>query len=330
MSLEVVLAGPTDYFFDPAAAAIKAGGHSVVRYRSVADFAATPDALASASVLYAVGFCPVTRAQMERAPHLRAVISTWTGTEGFDERAATGLGIVVGNGQIPENTESMAEATILMILACIYDLNGAQQRFRDKNWNQADLTGRMLKGKTIGILGYGGIARAITHRLAPWGVNFCATTRHPPADPSVVRFLPLEEMLAASDVVCVLAPRTEETLGLLSAQRLALMKPGAILICTSRGGIIDEDALLSLAAKGHFGAVGLDVFAQEPLPSESPLYGLKNAVMTPHRVGLTQEARAKLIETGIANVLRVLDGRPPLYVRNPEILDRWRAKWGGA
>jgi phosphoglycerate dehydrogenase-like enzyme len=318
-----------DFFFNPVAEAAIAKGHAAVRYKMPADFLANKDALAKAAVLYAVGFCPVTREAMSRASNLRAVISPWTGTEGFDEAAATALGIIVGNGAIPENAESMAEATVMMILACIYDLGGTQQRFKDDLWAIHPLIARMLKGKTIGILGYGGIARGVVQRLTGWGVNFLATARHPPADAAHVHFLPLEDMLAASDVVCVLAPLTDETRGMLSAERLALMKRGAILICTSRGGIIDEAALVKLANQGHFGGVGLDVFAKEPLPKDSPVRGIRNAVLTPHGVGHTREARDQLIETGVASVMRVLEGEPPLYVRNPEILGSWSARWKG-
>lgn len=326
---EVVLVGPQDFFFDPVAKAAAARGHTSVRYKMPADFLAKGDALARASVLYAVGFCPVTRDVMARAPHLRAVISPWTGTEGFDEAAATDLGVVVGNGQIPENAECMSESTVLMILACSYDVNATQQRFRDNIWHNPNLTARMLKGKTIGILGYGDIARGVVQRLSGWGVNFCATTRNPPKDPGPMKFLPLEDMLKASDIVCVLAPLTDQTRGMLSAERLALMKRGSILICTSRGGIIDETALYGMAKDGHFFAVGLDVFETEPLPLDSPLRTLPNAVLTPHGIGHAHEMREILIQTGVDNVMAVLDGKPPKYVRNPAVLDAWRAKWGG-
>lgn len=326
-SQDVVLVGQMDFFFNPVAEAVAAKGHKAVRYQTPADFLADKNALATASVLYAVGYCPVSRDAMSRAPNLRAVICPWTGTDGFDERAATDLGIIIGNGQFPENTESMAEATVLMLLACLYDLGGSQARFREADvWAVPHLTARMLKGKTIGILGFGGIARGIVERLEAWGVSFCATTRHPPIDATSVRFLTLEDMLKASDIVCVLAPLTDETRGLLSGERLALMKRGSILICTSRGGIIDEVALLALANDGHFGAVGLDVFAIEPLPKDNPLRALKNAVLTPHSIGHTREMRERMVETGVASVLRVLEGEPPLYMRNPEVLNVWRAR----
>jgi phosphoglycerate dehydrogenase-like enzyme len=325
---DVVLVGSMDFFFNPVADAVTAIGHKAIRYRAHPDFLADKNALDTASVLYAVGYCPVTREAMSRAPKLRAVICPWTGTDGFDTRAATDLGILIGNGQFPENTDSMAEATVLMILATLYDLDGTRARFREAdNWAVAHLTARMLKGKTIGLYGYGGMARGIVERLQAWGVNFCATTRHPPADATSVRFLPLEDMLKASDVVCVLTPLTDETKGQFSAARLALMKRGSVLICTSRGGIIDEAALLALVNDGHFSAVGLDVFAQEPLPKDSPMRALKNAILTPHSVGHTQEMRKRMVDTGVASVLRVLEGEPPLHVCNPEILDAWSTKW---
>jgi phosphoglycerate dehydrogenase-like enzyme len=114
---------------------------------------------------------------------------------------------------------------------------------------------------------------------------------------------------------------------MLNGARLALMKRGSVLICISRGGIIDEAALMALANDGHFAAVGLDVFAKEPLPKDSPMRGLKNAVLTPHSIGHTREMRERMVETGIASVLRVLEGQPPLYVCNPQVLEAWQAKW---
>ncbi|MHB1207038.1 MAG: NAD(P)-dependent oxidoreductase, partial [Rhodospirillaceae bacterium] len=271
---------------------------------------------------------PVSRERLGRAPKLRAVISPWTGTEGFDVRAATDLCILVGNGQIPENTEGMAEATVMLILACLYDLNGAQRKFREGLFTPADLTARMLKGKIVGLIGYGGIARAVTKRLSTWEVEFRAYTPRPPADAAPeIRFVALDELLAVSDIVCVLTPLTAETRNLLDAGRLALMKRGSVLINTARGGIIDENAVCALMKEGHLSRVGLDVFETEPLPMNSPLRALPEAVLTPHCVGHTVEARVKLIETGVTNVLRVLEGQPPLYMRNPEILEAWRRRW---
>ena len=327
MPSHVVLVGPHDFFFDPVAAALRAQGDTSTRYSSIDAFARRADALDGADVLYAVGYLPVTRERLAHTGKLRAVISPWTGTDGFDEAAATDLGIIVGNGQVPENAESMAEATIMMVLSCLYDFNESQRRLRANLPNPADLTARMLKGKTLGFIGYGGIAKEMTARLSGWGVRLQAHTPRPPQAYPGVSFVGLDEVLATSDVICVLAPLNAGTRNLLNAQRLAATKSGAILVVTSRGGIVDEAALHDLTQRGHFSAVALDVFETEPLPADSPLRGLDKAVLTPHCVGLTRESRVRLIETGVTNVLRVLAGEAPLYVRNPAILDAWRRRW---
>lgn len=328
MTLHAVLVGPHDFFFAPVEAAVHARGHRFTRYRSLEDFRNRAEALDDADVLYAVSALPVTRERLARAKTLRAVISPWTGTEGFDEGAATEFGILVGNGQSPENAESLAEATIMMVLACLYDFAETQRRLRAGEPNPPTLTAHMLKGKTVGFIGYGGIAKAMTERLAGWGVRLQAHTPRPPAAPGPVAFVGLDQLLATSDVICVLAPLNAGTRNLLDAARLASTKPGAVLAVMSRGGIVDERALCDLVERGHFSAVAMDVFATEPLPMDSPLRTLKRAVLTPHFVGLTQEARVVLIEAGVTNVMRVLAGEAPLYVRNPQILPAWRARWG--
>ncbi len=321
-----VLVGHLDYFFAPVREALEAKGHAFIHFKTPAEFLAHPEALNDAAVILAHGFVPVSAETLSRAPRLKAVISTWMGAEGFDENAATARGIVIGNGAIPENAESMAEATVLMLLSCLYDANATQQRFRDHIWGQPLLTARMLKGKTVGLFGYGAIARGIVQRLTGWGVSFLATTRHPPVEPGPVRFVALDEMLPAADILCILAPLTDATRGLFNAEKLARMKRGSILICTSRGGIVDEAALYTLAKDGHFASLGLDVFQTEPLEKDSPLRALPNAFLTPHGIGHTQEARKRLIEVGVENVMRVLANKPPLYVCNPDVLPRWRGR----
>jgi phosphoglycerate dehydrogenase-like enzyme len=222
----------------------------------------------------------------------------------------------------------MAEATIMMVLSCLYDFNASQRRLRDGVPNPPALTARMLKGKTLGFIGYGGIAKAMTARLTGWGVRLQAHTPRPPAGVTAVTFVGLDELLATSDITCVLAPLNDAARNLLNARRLASTRAGSILVVTSRGGIVDEAALYDLASRGHFSAVALDVFATEPLPADSPLRRLENAVLTPHCVGLTQDSRAIMVEVGVINVLNVLEGKAPLYVRNPQILEAWRARWG--
>jgi D-3-phosphoglycerate dehydrogenase len=328
---KVVCVGPPtlDFIFDPIVAGLRQLAHEVVHYTDYSHFERDCTAvLASAAVLVAVSNFPCTRALMVRAPQLRALVSPFIGTEGFDEAAATALGIIVANGQVPENFLSMAESTILLILASLYSLHWWEQQLRDNLPHPPRVPGRMLNGRTVGMIGFGHIARAMAHRLHAWEVRlqtYAPRVRLPLPD-GVVR-VELDELLRTSDVVCVLASLNTETRGMLDLNRLRLMKPDAALINTARGGIIDEQALAQIARERPGLRIALDTFAQEPLARESPLRTLPNAILTPHAIGHTQESLAALPPAAIENVSRVLRGQLPLYVRNPEVIPEWTRRW---
>jgi len=208
--------------FDVMEARLTAAGYKVVPYRTLDAFRNDPAALAAADVLVAAGDTPCPRVLMQTAPTLRAVISPFTGTEGFDEKAATDLGILIANGQTPENSESMAEATILLMLASLYDLHGSEAVLRGAFPRPSHSRAFMLRGKTIGLIGYGAIARAVTARLTGWGARILAWSRTP--DPKAgVEWVALDALLRDSHVVCVLLTLNAGTRGLLDAARLRLM-----------------------------------------------------------------------------------------------------------
>jgi D-3-phosphoglycerate dehydrogenase len=267
---------------------------------------------------------------MESAPRLRAVISPITGIDIIDVEAATELGIIVANGHIPENTESMAEATILMVLAALYDLHGTEAVLRHNLPRPPREKARMLQRKTVGIIGFGQIAQAVVARLAGWNVTIQAHARRAREDTDTVRFVGLEELLATSDIVCVLTNLNSGSQGLLNAQRLRLLKQGAVLVNTARGAIIDEDALIEVARERPDLLLALDTFTVEPLPADSPLRGIPNAILTPHMVGHTQESADALPDAAIENTRRILAGDLPLYLCNADVVTRWQSKWGKA
>jgi phosphoglycerate dehydrogenase-like enzyme len=286
---------------------------------------------AEADVLIAAPAFPCSRELMASAPRLRAIVSPVTGVEGFDVAAATELRIVVANGQTPENTESLAEATILLMLAALYDLHGSEAVLRQTRSRPAQMTARMLRDKKIGMIGFGQIARAMAVRLIGWNVQILACARRVHADaPGNVTWVGIEELLASCDVICVLASLNQETKGLLNGDRLRLLKHGAVLVNTARGAIIDEAALYEVAGQRPDIRLALDTFTREPLPSDSPLRDLPNAILTPHMVGHTQESLAAIPGTAVENVRRILVGEPPLYICNPEVLTRWRSRWCAA
>jgi phosphoglycerate dehydrogenase-like enzyme len=334
MSLTIVVVGwhSHDMMFDEIGVDLEKSGHRIVRYQHRETFAAKPDALADADLLLCVGNCPVSRAQIEAAPRLRAVVSAVTSTDGFDMAALSERGVVVANAQTEENIIGMAEATALMILSALYDLNDAQDRLRRSLPRPDPLRARQLRGKTIGFIGLGKIGRETARLLAPWGAAMQYTARRD-ADLSGLPPMPrvgLDDLLRTSDIVVVLASLNSETRGLLNAEKLQLMKKTGLLVNMARGGIVDEQALIAALRDGRIAGAALDVFAVEPLPAGSPLRALPNAVLTPHMIGHTWEAHHSLEVATRENLARVVSGQPPLYVVNPAVLPRWTQKWGRA
>lgn len=305
-------------------------GHEVHRYHDVDALHRDGGGLLEADILVATPRFRCTRELLASAPRLRGIVSPVTGIEGIDLSAATDFGVVVANGQTPENSESLAEATILLILAALYDLHGSEAVLRRNLARPAQVNARMLRNKTIGLIGFGQIARAIAARLNGWGVRIVACARRMHADvPDHVTWVGIDELLRTSDVICVLASLNAETEKLLNADRLRLLKQGAVLVNTARGAIIDEAALGEIAAERPDLRLALDTFTTEPLPLDSPLRDLPNAILTPHMVGHTQESIAAIPGTAIENVCRILTGEPPLHTCNPGVMTRWRSRWAG-
>jgi phosphoglycerate dehydrogenase-like enzyme len=279
-----------------------------------------------------VAVFPLTRKILATAPRLRAIISAVTGVDGVDIPAATEHTVVVGNAQTEENIIGMAEATVLLMLAALYDLAAAQDRVRQGLWRPPQLPASQLRGKTIGFVGLGKIGRETARLLAPWGAAMQYNSRRD-ADlaglPPMQR-VDLDTLMRTSDVVVVLATLNPETRGLISAEKLGLMKKTAILVNTARGAIVDEVALADALKRKTITGAAVDCFSVEPLPATSPLRGLPNAILTPHMIGHTIEAHHSLEVATRENLDLVLSGRLPRYVVNPAVLPAWTKKWGTA
>ncbi len=329
---EIVVVGPNfvDDLLFPVEEEMRRRGVQVTRFLNADAIKTDPAPFKSMDVLFAVGMFPCTRELMAAAPRLRAVISPFTGTEGFDERAATEMGVVVGNGQTPENYESMAEAAIMLILMSLYDVRATERVVRENlpRPHESALNARMLRGKTVGLVGFGKIGQTIAAKLENWGVSIQATVRRTPAHvPAHVKIVALDDLLASSDIVVVAVDLNASTRGLLNAQRLEKIKQGAILVNVCRGHIVDEAALVRLMKAGRITALALDAFDTVPLPADSPLRDLPRTILTPTIVGHTQETTAGLPAAAVESITRVLAGQPPLYVRNPDVLPAWQRRW---
>lgn len=287
-----------------------------------------PGILAEADVLFAASNVQVNHETLSGAPRLRALVCPFIGTEGFDTAAASRLGILVVNGQVPENWQSMAEATVMLILTSLYNLRESERLLRENMPHPQEPSSRMLLRKTVGLIGFGRIAQGVSRRLAGWEVRLQTYSPYQ-IDPLPVEVAAtgLDDLLRTSDVVCVLAALTDETRGMLDGTRLRMMKPEAVLVNTARGGIINEADLVEVARERPGLRLAIDTFAVEPLPVDSSLRSLPNAILTPHLVGHTRESMAAIPRVALENILGVLAGEAPASTINSAIIPGWKLRW---
>jgi D-3-phosphoglycerate dehydrogenase len=183
---------------------------------------------------------------------------------------------------------------------------------------RADL--RELSGATLGLVGLGRIARRVAHVLGVgFGMRVLGYARRPTEVVGIERVETLEALLAASDVLSLHVPATPATVGLIGARELALMRPGAILLNTARGVLLDEVALAAALAAGHLGGAGLDVFAREPLPPDHPLAASPRVVLSPHVAGSTLEAARRTAVDVAQQVVAALRGERPRHLVDPAV-----------
>jgi D-3-phosphoglycerate dehydrogenase len=261
-----------------------------------------------------------TRQALEAAPRLRGVVTPGVGVETVDVAAATELGIVVANS--PGNTITVAESTVLLMLALAKDLVGWMAAARESRAPTSSMHGIELYGKTVGLVGCGRIGRYVAGLARAFGMTVLAYD--PYADPGdLAEKVSLEELLRRSDFVSVHVVLTPETHHMIGAEQLALMKPTACLINTSRGGAIDEPALIEALRAGRIAGAGLDVFETEPPERDNPLLALPNVIGTPHGLSHAEESFRRCAELTQQAILALLEGRLPEHTVNRNV--QWRA-----
>lgn len=270
----------------------------------------------------------IDKPALQAARRLRAVVFPTIGTESIDQHAADELGIAVAHGPTPENFNSMAESTVMLMLALLYDLRGTERVLRENLPRPTTMKARMLMGKTIGLIGLGRIGRGVVERLFGWGVELLVFDPYLPANaiPEGVKAVGLEEVLSRSDVVSIHTTLNDETRHMINGKTLALMKSSAYLVNTARGGMIDEVALVQVLRERRIAGAALDAFELEPLPADHALRTLDNVILTPHMVGHTQEIFDAIPGAAMDNIDRLLRNEAPMYFRNPNVLPRWRER----
>ena len=260
------------------------------------------------------GRLPIGRDLLESATRLRMVQRSGVGLDSIDldELKARHIPLYVNPGV---NAHSVAEHTVMLVLAVLRRLPAVHATLKNGQWikHELGIRNRDLRGRKLGLIGLGHIGLAVAQLLQPFGVDLAyykpSRLDSSAEDELNLRYLPLDDLLGWSEIVSLHCPLNAATLGMLDARRLALLPPGAALVNTARGALIDESALVEALQEGRLGGAALDVYAQEPLPADSPLRTLENVVLTPHIGGITHDAFTAMMNQAFSNILAFDEGK---------------------
>lgn len=275
---------------------------------------------------------PIPPAFFGNVPALRAVVRHGAGLDMIPYDAATAAGVLIAN--VPAvNAPTVAEHVFMVTLALLRQFRPMDRDLRNMGWS----TGRAhsdraldLAGRIMGVIGMGNVGKAV-FRIAKYGfqLEIVANSRSPESLPDGVRFLSVDDLVSTADIVVLCCPLTPKTTGLLSRERIARMKPGAILVNVSRGPVVDDAALIEALEMGRIGGAALDVFSTQPLPPEHPYFRQDNVIVTPHLAGITEESMMRMGKGAAAEAIRVMEGGLPVNLRNPEVVEHYRRRFPG-
>jgi glycerate dehydrogenase len=257
----------------------------------------------------------LTSRDIRALPRLKYIGVLATGTNVVDLGAARARGIPVTN--VPAyGTKSVAQLTFALLLELTHHVGQHARGTRRGRWTRSSAWSYWefplieLAGLTLGIVGYGRIGQAVAKLGAAFGMKVLACNPNAKAAPRFVRFVKLDTLFRQSDVVSLHCPLTPQTACLVNARRLALMKPTAFLLNTSRGPLVDEKALAKALNSGRIAGAAVDVLSVEPPPASNPLLTARNCLVTPHLAWATRAARSRLMNVAVENVRAFLRGKP--------------------
>lgn len=294
----------------------------------------TPDALAENQLVEIAARRPLTailmrnnppigRALFAVTPDLRVIAKHGAGYNSIDLEAATqaGVPVLVAAGA---NAYSVAEHAVALMMALGRDVVRLDQRVKSGHWDKWSYSGREMRGRELGLVGFGAIGRIVARLAGALGMRVCAFSRRLDGiDPTLARPVgSLDEVFQDSDIVNLHCPLTPTTRFLVNPERLASMRPGALLINTARGELVDETALAAALHSGHLGGAALDTFAVEPTPRDNPLLSAPNLIVAPHIGAHTASAEEEMGMMAADNILAVLSGDvwPRANLVNPDLL----------
>jgi len=263
----------------------------------------------------------VTKEVIEAGKNLKVIARAGVGVDNIDVAAATERRIPVVNAPASLTT-SVAELTLGHMLSLARQIPRANAGMKAGKWEKKAFMGTELKGKTLGLVGIGRIGAEVCRLCQAFGMDVIAYDPYLTAE-AISKMgaekVDLDDVLKRADYVSIHVPKTPETEGMIGIEALRLMKPTAYLVNCSRGGLVDEDALVRALKEGMIAGAALDVFKDEP-PTGSPLLELENVVLTPHIGGSTEEGQSRASPDAAEGVIAVLSGKRPKYIVNPEVL----------
>ncbi|HEY0806601.1 MAG TPA: phosphoglycerate dehydrogenase, partial [Pseudonocardiaceae bacterium] len=280
-----------------------------VRHVDGTDRPALLAALTEADALLVRSATQVDAEALAAGTRLKVVARAGVGLDNVDVPAATERGVMVVNAPT-SNIVSAAEHAAALLLAVARRIPAADASLRSGQWKRSSFNGVELNGKTAGIIGLGKIGQLLAQRLAAFGMDLIAYDPYvAPARAAQlgIELVSLDDLLVRADTISIHLPKTPETKGLIGKEQLAKVKPGVIIINDARGGLIDENALAEALREGRVGGAGIDVFVKEPC-TDSPLFELSNAVVTPHLGASTTEAQDRAGTDVARSVLLALAG----------------------
>ncbi|MGA7999385.1 MAG: hydroxyacid dehydrogenase [Bradyrhizobium sp.] len=254
---------------------------------------------------------PIDAAVMDATPELRVIAKHGAGVDSVDLAAATQRGIKVMVAA-DANAPAVAEHTLALIFALGRDIVTLAARTRAGAWDREGYSGREISGRRLGLVGFGRIARLVAAKARAVGMDVIALPHRPGGvDTALAReATSLDSLLADSDIVSLHVPLTRETQGMIGHRELALMRPGALLVNTARGALIDETALLEALVSGHLGGAALETLIQEPPPPDHPLLSAPRVIVTPHVASATGASLIRMGVVAAQNIVAVLKDEP--------------------
>ena len=274
----------------------------------------------------------LTAEMIRRFRRCQVIVRYGVGTDNVDTKAATEAGIIVGH--VPAYcVDEVSVHALSLLLACVRQVVSTHKKMERGGWDvhRGEPIWRMA-GRTLGLVGFGNIGQAMARKLSGWDLKILAT------DPFVdstraaalgVTLVDLDTLCRESDYISMHAPLLPETRHLMGERALSLMKPGAILVNTARGPVVDTAALLAAVDEGRLASAGLDVFEEEPLPVNSPFRSHPRIIVTDHTAWYSEESQVQLQTTAAQEIVRVCGGGLPVSMANPEVLHRLNrfAEW---